>query len=415
MKTFKTGLLFTCLSLYIHSAESHCADLKSIESNILNYSYKLKSRKSSAQVSHEDALKKYADILPSVDIKSTFKSENKPSHSIEIKQKVPYPQQWYKEKEALNQQEEIAKKTLELDRQKLLNEVRKLYFQIQFLEKKKELNERSFKLVEQFKKDSELRYNKGFINASELSRAKLPLLDLERTLLTVNNDLRVAKEQLLLLMGKKEELTPLKTELEVSESFFKVQEKDFRKHLERHRNQDLAIKHLQKERARLSSDAYAYKYLPQFDISASYPLEKGGKDNTTSPFYTANLNWNLFAGGSERAEQRRLFALKAEAEWNLKDTELNFSKDIEKSIGSLLEGRKAYLKQKEGLDIWENITLSNQKRFKRGLISSKDLSDDINNYLNYSSTYYELTYNLISRIADFCLLAGKEDLFHEWI
>lgn len=398
------------LSASLHAEET--LDLKSAEKLMLDYNFAQKANKASVRAAHEVVIQKYSDILPNLNFATEWPKDSNPQHALVLKQNIPYTPQWFQEKKVLELSEAVASQTVILGRQTLLNSLQKLYFKIQFLEEKKKLTLQSFTLVDQFKKESNQRYSKGFIGNSELKRSFLQALDLERVLLEVNAELESSKQQFLVSLGQIGKKVSLTTQLGIGSSFLKLTEKELRKYFHEHTNQTLAISQLESDSARIQSEASVYRYFPTVNLKAEMPV--GSKENST-PTYSANLTWNIFAGGSDRAEQRRLFALKEQAEYTRRDSFVQFASDAEKMLGDLVQSKNSYIKLKEGLKIWEEIVAANQDRFQKGLISSKDLSDDINNYINYATSYYQETFDLIVKISDFCLLLGKEDLFHTFM
>lgn len=399
--------IFLAYLFLTSTALADSLDLKTAEQVLLNYSYSQKAEIAGVQAAHEGVVRKYGDILPTVELKSILQRHEDPRHSIIVTQPIPYPPQWFKEKEVLEITETVASKNQKLDRQSLVNTLRKLYFQIQFLDKKKTLALESFNLIERFHKESEQRFAKGFIPSSELKRSSLQMLELEKTLREINVQLDSSKKQLQLSLGRSDNNFDLKTDLEIGKSFLKSSETDLRAHIKQNSSETLAISKLQSESARLQTESFRYHYLPTFSLEAEVPFDQ--ESRTT---YQAKVTWNIFSGGTDRSDQRKLLRLKEQAEYSLQDTFVQFASNAEKALALLVEGRATYLQIKEGLKMWEEITASNQSRFQKGLISSKDLSDDITSYLTYATSYYQQTFDLLSNISDFCLLIGKEELFH---
>lgn len=403
-------LLFLCALLTPGALYANAEwDLKTVENFAVDANYGIKADKAGIRAAHEGVVQKYSEILPTIDLDVGMQRYTLPDSAIVVKQNFVYPTQWYKERKVLKLTEQIASKTLNLDRQTLLNSIRKQYYRVQFLEKKKDLTLKSFIYVEQFKRESDKRFSQGFISEPESKRAALQLLEFERSLQEVTNELDSARKQLLSSLNQKESLFTLKSDLSIGDSFLKKSEGDFRKYIAENSSESLAIAKLQSDTARLKSDSYFYKYLPAFSAEARFPMNK----EENEPVYKATLTWNIFTGGSDRAEHRRIIALKEQAEYTRRDTLTTFSTDSEKSLETLLDGKVSYVKQKEGLGMWERIVASSQLRFQRGNISSKDLSDDISSYLKFSTDYYQSTYDLISNISDFCLFVGKDELFYE--
>jgi multidrug efflux pump subunit AcrB/outer membrane protein TolC len=388
-------------------------DLKTAERLTIDYNYGQKANHANVRATRETVKQKYADLLPTVDVKWGYTYESIPQASLFVKQSIPYTPQWSQEKQVLELNERIASKTLSLDQKTLLNTLHKLYFRIQFLEKKKALTVESFAIVDRFKKESDQRYTRGFISKSDNTRSALQLLRLEETLQQVNTELESAKKQLLISIGLSGSVT-LKTQLAVGDSFLKLPETDLRKYVAQQSSESIAITQLKSDSARLQTESFRYKYLPVLSAEAQFPFnEYSGSEGSSRPVYSVGVAWNLFNGGADRAEQRKLFALREQADYTLQDTLVGFASDSEEVLANILMGRNSYLKQKQGLTMWEEIVAANQKRFERGNISSKDLSDDISNYLEHATTYYKTTLDLLSNISQFCFLLGKEDLFYE--
>ncbi len=63
--------------------------------------------------------------------------------------------------------------------------------------------------------------------------------------------------------------------------------------------------------------------------------------------------------------------------------------------------------------MWEEIVASNTKRFELGAISSKEMSDDISTYLNHAERFYTTIRDALVGLSEFCLLVGKDELFHQ--
>ncbi len=398
------------LSLLSTLARAKDMDLKTVEQLYLNYNFGQKADAAGVRAAHEDLIRKYSEILPKADATAMTGSDNTASNFLTITQPIPFPTQWSKEKQVLELSERIADRTQVLDRQELLNVLRKAYFNVQLLEKKKVLYVESFAMVERFKRESEQRFAKGFIPRAELYRSNVQYLDLERALLDLDSDLESSRRQLFVSLGQNATRTNLGTDLKIGDAFLKMQEKDLREQLAQHSNETLAISQFKSDSARLQVEAFPYHYLPTVSFKALIPF---AQEDTQTTSYTATFSWNIFNGGADRSDQRKTFALREQADYTLRDQVTQFAVRSEKTLNALLAGRASYFKLKEGLTMWEAIVASDHQRFQKGIISSKDLSDDITSYLNYASGVYQQTFELISSLADFSLLVGKEDLFHQ--
>lgn len=393
-------------------------NLRDVERLVLDYNFGQKAAGAGVKAAHEKVIQKYGDILPTIDFSSELIKDTYPQSFLVIRQPIPWVPQWSKEREVLKIAEDIAARNKTLDRQTLLNKVQKQYFRIQFLEQQKLSTLQNFKLVEQFKKGSEQRFQKGFIPKAELSRSALAYLDLEKTLQEVNTELESSKQQLFMNFGDTGKSKTLKTELKVGESFLKLTEKELRDFLTQNSSETIAISRLQSDSAKLEVDAYPYKYAPVMNFEARIPFNEdtgvpikktvGGR-----PVYTVNLTWNIFNGGADRAEQRRLYAIREQTDLTYHDTLVQYATDAEKQVALVVQARNAYLKVKEGLTLWKDIITGSQQRFEKGLVSSKDLNDDISSYLAYTTSYHQQTLDLILTISDYCMLVGKEELFHK--
>ncbi len=393
-------------------ASAEALDLKTTERLFLDYNFAQKADGAEIRAAHEDVTKKYAEVLPKLDFKSSYIFDGRREMSLHVEQPVPFPMRWSKEREVLDLGEDIARKTQSANRQDLINTLRKAYFGVQLLEKKKELYQQSFAIVERFQKQSEHRFGRGYIAQADLKRAKLQYLDLSREVLELNADLESSKRQLFFSLGNKVKMQTLATELKVGDAFLNVNEKELREELSHHSNENLAIAQLKSESTRLRAENSAYAYLPELSFQARIPVEK---QNDRSERYSATLSWNLFAGGSDRAEQRKAYALREQADYALREQLTQHASNSDKTVNSLLAGRASYIKLKEGLKMWEEILASDHQRFQQGLISNKDLSDDITAYLKYANDVHQQTFELVSALSDFCVLAGKEELFHKFV
>lgn len=408
MRIFLT--IFLLINNFFLFAEN--LDLKTAESLLLQFNYGQKAGKAAVEVSHQLRVQKYADLFPSVDAIVNVQYKALPQSYLLVKQTLPLLPQWFKDKKVLEVSEDIATRNVTLDAQNLLNNLRKLYFKIQNLEKQKTLALESYALVDRFKKDSEQRYQNGFIPKTDRDRAVLQKLKLDQTLFEVNFQLESAYKQLLISVGGPERPLILKTDLLVGTRFLKTSEKELRSYMNDHLNENVAIAKLKSESASLQVDSHRYKFFPTVSAQAQFPFNTHSGDEG-DPVYTASLTWNLFSGGMDVSEHRRLWAQKEQAQYSAQDTMLNFSTEIEDLLANLLSGRSDFVRQDEGLKMWGDIVASSQRRFERGNISSKDLSDDINSYLEFATTYYNTIYTLLSNISQFCFVLGRNDLFHE--
>ena len=406
------------LSVTAYADQEYRLDLKMLESQVLSYSNGQKAIEMERQAKGEQVSSKYSELLPRIDFSTELIKEYYPQSSLKIQEDIPYPPKWVYERKALKAEESILKSKKEVDRQTLLNTIRKLYYQIIFLEKKKSLLEKSLAIVQKFKSDSEKRYNKAYAPKADLNRAILSLLSIEKNLQDADAELESSKKQLLIKFGKDRGTLSLSSELVLNDKFLNIQESELRKNLQSQSSPSLRIDQLKADASRYQTEAFPYKYLPSFSLSALLPLNKEtGAPLTDSlygrPTYSVNINWNIFSGGADRFEQRRLLALKAAAEFERQDGLVNYASDSEKTLSTLLEGRNSYLKSREGLPLWDELVETSQRRFREGHISSKDMDDDIHRSLRYSTEFYEQTFEVIKNIADYCTLVGDETLFYD--
>ncbi len=408
--SIKLWFLLSFVASYSKLVLAEVLDLKTTESIFLDRNFAQKASDAFLRASHEDVNMNYSKILPKIDLRERFSTKREPRISFSVEQAIPYPPQWIKAQEIFENVESSALRLRTLERQDLLNKLHILYFNIQLLEKKKALALQNFGLVEQIKKENEQRFASGYIGQGDLRRASLDFLDLQRTLRVAQSGLESAKRQMMLLLAKKDSSFVLASELNLGKRLLAMTAEDFRQHLLSHSNENLAIKKLAYESAQLSVESFPYRYLPVLSLGAELPIAT--KEERES-FFTANLSWNIFNGLSDRAEQRKMYALQENADFLYKDQVLQFNTSGEKLLSQIIDGKIVYLQQEEALKMWAEIMAASHQRFQKGLSSTKDLSDDIRRYLEYANSFYEGTFDTLSKVSEFCFLVGKEDLFHE--
>lgn len=406
---FGCGLLVVVLIGFPCYSLADTLDLKTTEAIYLERNFAQKASAAFIRASHEDVTMNYSKFLPKVDLKERLSIDREARMSLAIEQPLPYPPQWIKSQDILENVEKTAVRTRSLERQDLLNKLHVLYFNIQLLEKKKALALQNFGLIEQIKKENEQRFAEGYIAQGDLRRATLDFLDLQRTLQVAQSGLESAKRQMMLFLERKDSSFVLATELNLGKRLLTMTADDFRAHLQSHNNENIAIKKLANDSAQLAVDAFPYRYLPTLSLGAEFYLREHDRDS----FFTANLSWNLFNGLSDRAEERKAYAMLENADYLYKDQIVQVNTSGEKLLNEILDGRTTYLQQEEALKMWVDIMAASHQRFQKGLSSTKDLSDDIRRYLEYANNFYEGTFETLSKVSEFCFLVGKEDLFHE--
>ncbi|MBI2602553.1 MAG: TolC family protein [Deltaproteobacteria bacterium] len=385
-------------------------DLRTAESVILEKSFDLKSDEENVRIAEENASAYYGKILPKLDVSQSFKDKGLPQTSVSVSEAVPYPLDWWKQKQIRDNSVAIASRTKSLKRQSLVNELRKLYFNVKLREKQREIVLQNLAIVENFRTESRERFANGFISESDRQRSEIDLLTLRQQLLKTDADLRSDKEKLGILLEWNTSFM-LTTSMQLSDKFIALKEESLRQNLNMQESDNIAVRKLQSENADLLVESFPYRYLPEISLQAKVPIDR----EKSPPVYSASLTWNLFNGGVDRTEHRKALWAREQRAYEFHKQMQDFQIDGRRLIAQILERKSRYSLQNDAFKMYENIVASSQKRFHAGAISSQDLSLDIRSYLEHANLLYQTTYDALSSLADFALLVGKEELFYDFL
>ncbi len=206
------------------------------------------------------------------------------------------------------------------------------------------------------------------LKADEL-RAKVLVADAKRRLVTVNNDLAIAKERLALALGKPEvdfdiaaPLTPDQLPLpEPTETLQRA---------------DLQVLDRQSQAAELAYRQSRAAYLPRAGMQASYALHDsatpfGGDGNGWS--VGANLTWEIFDGFRRSEGKARAEALKRAAHYQRLDAGRAARFQVDSARRRAEEARLNFATARESLLAAEEGNRLTLERYQAGLANLYDL------------------------------------------
>lgn len=284
--------------------------------------------------------------------------------------------------------------------------VTQAYYSVLVARANKKVMKKSKKNMQKLLKETKATYEQGMIKETDVDQVKINLSKIENQLNTLNRQIKVGKKLLKFQMGM-----PMKNEIMLSDSLVDILGNIKLKEVT---NQQLNPKnHIEykiintKERADyLSMRRKKAQFLPS--LSAFFSHQENAMreefnylENNDEKWFKSNvigfqLDVPILSSGQRLARvqqakielektRNRKRQLKQSLEMNVLQAKTEYQSALEK-----------YQNQKSSLDLSTKIYNKSRKRFRQGVISSREFTQNHNQLLNSQSSYYQAIFELLN-------------------
>lgn len=408
---------FLSLLSYKAFAKTYSLDLSLAEKMALNKSYgKAIYEKETQKVSY--GLKaKYGSLLPTLSYSFNLdysKNSNQDGSKmtfgsgsvIRLKQTIPNPFKWGAEKSSLKLEESIARKNIQGEEFKTLESVRQKYFKIKMLENQLKNSKSNLKMVEQLKEESSSRYSTGSISSDDLKRVLIKQRQIKSRLAQHESNLATFHHEFRILLGLDgSDALDLKVDLGLSSDFLDLTKKDLEQMVAKQKNHNLVIKELLYQKSEKDAQSTSYYYVPSLSLGADYSTKQDLS-------FGLHLTWELFSGGSGYYKHQKDLVNKGQKYLEFLDEKDRYQIATVSKVQEILRHKEDYLVEKSILTDLEDILNASRRRFALGTLSSQDLNQDLESYINQQDIILEKTYKIIHVLSEFSTFVANETIFY---
>jgi hydrophobic/amphiphilic exporter-1 (mainly G- bacteria), HAE1 family len=382
-----------------------------------------------AEAKRAKSLEVYSQLLPSltisrihssqdVEIESTGASRKVSGSVTEIgfEERIDQPFAWYLQHKMAQDSIAIASLAAEDVRHSHLSNVRKQYFSVLISQRSLLHGEEDLKIAREANEIAKKRLGGGFISTQDARRAEVTVRRAEAELRRRQESLRQRRAELLHLLGAEQNsAVSLSDSLPAKFRFFQFSEVNWQELQRGGASIMLQTAKLVAEYDRRAAQAANLSYLPSLVAGASYQFQNPDADGmiAAGPRVYVGVSWDLMLGGKRLAQSRQTAATAMSSELLL-----SVQKSREEiGILSLIEELKVLQKNYEAaqLDVEALLAISQESRsrYMRGLISSKDVSDDVQSYIVGQESLLGFAEKIAHTMAELAYKSGKPELFHE--
>lgn len=404
-KPQRRWVYFFCLFYCGLSAGVYGYDLQTAETLFLQNNYGVKAAETQVQIKNTFENQHYSVLLPKVDLTTAFQKHTPTEYTLEVRFTIPYPPVWAAEKKILENETAIATQEQSQTRKVAVVQFRKLYFEIKHLEKNLRSYQESLRWSQQFVAESEARFAKGFVSDADVARARLQLLETEQGVSSLKEAITSRKAELATRLGggtKGEELT-LQTEFIPSQRVLEMNPSELRNLIQPGVSDEVLVQQLRAENTRLGDRAKWYKYLPKLSLGAQVPVSDSDRQNV----YLASLSWNLFDGGADWFEDRRRSYGEDLARQQFEGASQEFQIHRQALVERFWDARAKYVSQRKALEISEKIVANSRSRFHGGMMSAREMSQDMQSHLRHVTSLNDLALLLVTLSLDVSLFDNE--------
>ncbi len=389
----------------------------------------LRAAAKQAEAKRAQSLEVYSQLLPTLTISRIHSAQDLEIEStgvtrkvsgavteIGFEERIDRPFSWYLQHKMAQDSMSIATLSAENVKQSHLASVRKQYFSVLIAQRSLQHGEEELKIANEASEIAKKRLGGGFISTQDARRAEVTVRRAEAELRRRQESLRQLRAEFLHLLGAEQSIPVLLSDdLPAKFRFFQFSEAEWQE-LQRGRESILLqTSKLVAVHDRRAAQAANLNYLPSLIAGASYQFQSPDSDGVIAagPRLYVGVSWDLMLGGKRLAQSRQTAATAMSSELLL---------SVEKSreeiaVLSLVEELKVLQKNFEAaqLDVDALLAISQESRnrYLRGLISSKDVSDDVQSYIVGQESVLRYAEKIAHIMAELAYKSGSPDLFYE--
>jgi outer membrane protein len=240
-------------------------------------------------------------------------------------------------------------------------------------------------------------YKQGFMEKTDVDQLEVTANILRNSINQVKSNLDMAYRLLKIQLGI-DETTPvvLADSTQTYESLMLATDKLINEEFMLEKNVDYKLVQTSKQLAELNVKVEKSNYLPVISgfYNRTQKLNSPAFDFTPKDMFGVNLNLPIFASGERKAlvDQRKLEVEKRE------NTRLFVSSSLIMQANQLKSDveikAEKYKNQKMSKELTDEIYQRTLEKYKQGLVTSLDLANTQNQYLNNLTNYYQFMFDL---------------------
>ncbi len=313
--------------------------------------------------------------------------------------------------------QELSMKAALKSENDLVELVSKSYYAVLFAYENKKVLETTQKDIQKTYDDLQKTYQAGMADETSVNQLELNLITVNNSLLSIQNQIRVAEQILKFQIGIDVNdsivLTDSLKGLFENASLKAIMSQNF----DISKNIDYQMLQTQKAISNLSLKREKSKFLPT--LSAFYSHQVSGQTNNFSDYFDgsltyyqsniigAGLTWNIFNSGSKyvKVQQAKLEVDKVRNQEYMLEQSLSFQ--VTQARAKLQNAYNTYLKEEKNTKLAEKIYKRSLVKFTNGMITSTELTQLNIQYFNARSSYYSAIMNVLNAKAELDKLLGN--------
>lgn len=420
---FFLGLNSTGVASANNSDKEKAYRLKELETIALQNSPLLKQAHHKSNILAYQKRVTWGGLLPRIQF-STSAASSEPElgsnwslrSGLILREVIPNPYFFMLSIDRLDLEESLIAASNEKASSLLIRELRHNYLKILLLEHRLANAIRNEELLLKVKDQNESRFKAGFIHKIDVLKSNMQYDSIKQQRQNIALQLSAEQEKLGLMLG----LDIASAQIKVlgsliygeQQKLVNADEQALAEYVQQASSWSLIEKELSIKKADYEAAQVKSNYFPSLSLSAYRPLKEEQPDQGLS--FEAAISWELFSGGAtfyeyrQKVEERE--SAKLEAEY--------VKRQLDSSLAIHLADMKVF-QQKIGsqsgiVNSWQEIVRVGRSRYGQGLISYKELSDDISSFLREEEKQLEQIFQLASLLASYSHELGKSEIFYQF-
>lgn len=342
----------------------------------------------------------------------SFGDEDMTQKEIALGQKFPFPGKLALKKEIAEKDVVFAEKEYEEKKNEITEEVKKIYFEIFFIDKSSEIAENNKKLLEEFVHIAEAKYSVGSGIQQDVLKAHVQISKALEELITLKQKRTTSESRLNLLLNRSQG-TPVGKIPEITKTDFNLSADDLMS-LAVSRRPFLKSLLVSVEREESSYKLARRDYYPDFDVEVGYGQRDGGlnaegKKVSRPDMVSLSVSMNLpvyYASKQNRKVAETLANIDTAREtYNAAKNDIFFN--IKDRIAEIEKGNKLLSLYSTGIIPQTKQTLeSSISNYQVNKVDFLTLLDNQITLFNYETEYYGILTDYEKKIAELETLVG---------
>ncbi len=306
---------------------------------------------------------------------------------------------------AANVYMELSKQNLERTELETKATVTKTYFLVLAAEANKAVLEKTLKNVRQTRYEVEEMYKEGFSEHTDVKQLKISVNDMESNIRSLEKQIEITHQLLKVQMGMPveqpirltDQLDAILAQAEIEsllEPDFQAQENiNFRAVLTR---QQLAEMQVRRQYTRFLPTLAAFGSIQRDAQRDAFNFLDSDKDWYPTTVIGLRLSWPIFNGGSKIFDLQKAKIEEKKARIDKINAEEGLKLQYKKARNNLTEARDRLESARSNRNLAREVYEMNREKFSEGILSSLDLTQSHNQYLNAEADYLKAVSDVLN-------------------